>query len=55
MNMIAKKQEISKWIMTNQKEIILIIGVVLISLLSFSAGYITAKQAEKEPLRFEYE
>lgn len=35
-----------------QADIILVVGVILISLLSFSLGYIIAKQ-EKEPIRFE--
>jgi len=35
-------------------DIILIIGVIMISLLSFAAGYIVAKQQEKTPLRIEY-
>ena len=37
-----------------QSDIILVIGVILISLLSFAMGYIVAKQQEKEPLRIEY-
>lgn len=36
-----------------QNDIILVIGVILISLLSFGAGYLVAKQPEKEPIRFE--
>lgn len=32
-------------------DIILVIGVVLISLLSFAMGYILAKQQEKTPLQ----
>ena len=36
----------------HQADIILVIGVFLISLLSFALGYIMAKQ-EKEPLKFE--
>jgi len=36
-----------------QNDIILVIGVILISLLSFAVGYITAKQKEKEPIKFE--
>lgn len=36
-----------------QSEIILFIGVFLISLLSFAVGYIIAKQTEKEPIYFE--
>ena len=34
-------------------DIILLIGVILISLLSFAAGYIVAKQQEKEPIKIE--
>ncbi len=34
-------------------DIILVIGVILISLLSFAMGYIAAKQQEKEPLKIE--
>lgn len=37
-----------------QEDIILVIGVILISLLSFAAGYIIAKQQGKEPIRIEY-
>ncbi len=36
-----------------REDIILFIGVILISLLSFAAGYIVAKQQEKTPIRFE--
>ena len=36
-----------------QADIILVIGVILISLLSFAVGFITAKTYDKEPLRFE--
>ena len=41
------------WIKTYQADIILVIGVILACLLSFAAGYITAKQQEKMPIRFE--
>jgi len=34
-------------------DIILLVGVILISLLSFAVGFIVAKQQEKEPLRIE--
>jgi len=37
-----------------QDDIILIIGAILISLLSFAMGYIAAKQQEKEPIKIEY-
>jgi len=46
-------ERIKRWIIDNQNDIILIIGVILISLLSFAAGFIAAKQGEKEPLLFE--
>lgn len=45
--------KINSWINEYQNDIILMIGVILISLLSFATGYITAKQQEKEPIRIE--
>ena len=50
--MLTKLKEFVK---IYQDDIILLIGVILISLLSFAAGYITAKQQEKEPIKFERE
>ncbi len=41
------------WIKKNQQDIILVIGVVLVCLLSFAVGYITAKYQEKIPLKIE--
>lgn len=49
--MIAKMMEFIK---SHQTDIILVAGVVLISLLSFAGGYITAKQGMEKPIRFEY-
>jgi len=49
--MLAKIKEFVK---KYQADIILIIGVILISLLSFAAGFIVAKQQEKEPLKIEF-
>ena len=49
--MLAK---LIQFVKNNQSDIILVIGVILISLLSFALGYIVAKQ-EKEPIKFEYE
>ena len=46
--------KISNGVKIYQSDIILVIGVILISLLSFAMGYIVAKQQEKEPLRIEY-
>ncbi|MEA3344243.1 MAG: hypothetical protein U9Q16_00985 [Patescibacteria group bacterium] len=37
----------------HQADIILVVGVILISLLSFAAGYITANYQNKEPIKFE--
>ncbi|MDI6591411.1 MAG: hypothetical protein QME61_00490 [Patescibacteria group bacterium] len=48
--MLAK---IRQFVKTHQDDIILLIGVILISLLSFAVGYIVAKQQEKEPIRIE--
>jgi len=46
-------EEIKQWIVKYQNEIILVAGVILISLLSFAAGYIAAKQQEKEQIKIE--
>ena len=48
-------QQVKQWIINHQTDIILVVGVVLISLLSFAMGYIVAKQQEKEPIRIEYD
>lgn len=48
--MLAK---IKKFVKKRSSDIILIIGVILISLLSFAVGFITAKLLEKEPLKIE--
>ena len=45
--------KIKEFVNKYQSDIILVIGVILISLLCFSAGYLTAKQQEKESTRFE--
>jgi hypothetical protein len=44
---------IKEFIKEHQQDIILVIGVILISLISFAMGYIVAKDQEKEPIRFE--
>jgi len=49
--MLAKIKEFVK---KYQADIILVIGVILISLLSFAAGFIVAKQQEKEPIKIEF-
>lgn len=46
-------EKIKHWIIKYQNDIILIIGVILISLFSFAVGYIVAKKQEKEPIRIE--
>jgi hypothetical protein len=48
-------EKIKKFIKEHWEEIILVIGVILISLLSFAIGYIVAKQEEKQPIEIEYE
>ena len=46
--------KIQNFVKKHLNDTILIIGVILISLLSFSVGFIIAKQQEKTPLRIEY-
>jgi len=46
--------KIKEFVKTHHEEIILVIGVILISLLSFSVGYIVAKQEGKTPINIEY-
>lgn len=45
--------KIKEFVQQYQEEIVLFIGVVLIVLLSFAAGYVTAKIQEKTPLQIE--
>lgn len=45
--------EIKEWILIHQSDVILVIGVILISQLSFAMGYIFAKQQDKPPIKFE--
>ncbi len=45
--------KITAFVKKNSTDILLLIAVVLVSMFSFSLGYITAKMEEKEPLRFE--
>jgi len=47
-------EQIKQWIIKYQSDIILVIGVILISLLSFAMGYIVARQQEKTPLKIEF-
>jgi len=42
-----------QFVKKHQADIILVIGVILISLLSFATGYIVAKNYAKEPIRIE--
>jgi hypothetical protein len=44
---------IKEFFTTHQNDIILVVGVILISLLSFAMGYIVAKQQAKEHLQIE--
>ena len=50
MKMISK---ITKLVNPHWAEIVLVIGVILISIISFSAGYLTAKEQIKDGVRFE--
>ncbi|MFH1036772.1 MAG: hypothetical protein V1756_01740 [Patescibacteria group bacterium] len=42
------------FVKTYKNDIILLIGVILISLLSFATGYIIARQQGKEPVKIEF-
>ncbi len=46
-------ETVKQWIIKYQSDVILVTGVILISLLSFLMGYITAKLREKEPIKIE--
>lgn len=45
---------LKQFVKDHQNDIILLLGVILISLLSFAMGYIFAKQQAKEQIKFEY-
>lgn len=45
--------KIIQFVKDHQDDIILLIGVILISLLSFTAGYIVGAWPEKESIQFE--
>jgi hypothetical protein len=45
--------KIKRFVKENKEDILLFIAVVLVSMFSFSLGYIIAKIEEKEPLQFE--
>ncbi|MGB9743606.1 MAG: hypothetical protein ACPLW9_02795 [Minisyncoccales bacterium] len=45
--------KIKNFVKHYQADIILVIGVILISLFSFALGYILAQQQNQEPLQFE--
>ena len=45
--------QIKDFVKQYQADIILVVGVILISLLSFAAGYIVAKTAQGAPLTIE--
>ena len=45
--------EIKEFVKSHQADIVLVVGVILISLLSFALGYILAKNQAKTPLKFE--
>ncbi|MBU0547045.1 hypothetical protein KKA72_00330 [Patescibacteria group bacterium] len=46
--------KIKSFVKERQDDIILFIGVVLISLLCFALGFITAKQQDKGSIKIEY-
>jgi hypothetical protein len=44
---------LTKFVKNNQEDIILFLGVILVSLLSFAMGYIFSEYLEKEPVIIE--
>lgn len=42
-----------QFVKTHENDVVLVVGVILISLLSFAMGYLSAKTQEKEPLQIE--
>ncbi len=45
--------KIKKFVKVNKEDVLIFIAVILVSMFSFSLGYIMAKMEEKEPLQFE--
>ncbi len=45
--------KIITFVKKNYGDIVLFIAVILLTMISFSTGYIIAKMEEKEPLQFE--
>lgn len=45
--------KIKNFVKKHQADIILVVGVILISLLSFAAGYIVSRTYDRPPLEFE--
>ncbi len=45
--------KIIEFVKKNSEDILLFIAITLVSMFSFSLGYIIAKTEEKEPLKFE--
>ncbi|MCP6718066.1 MAG: hypothetical protein KJI70_00760 [Patescibacteria group bacterium] len=48
-------EKVIQFIKKYQNDIVLLIGVFLVSLLSFAAGYIVAKEQFKQEIKIEYE
>ena len=46
--------KLTQFFKKHQKDLVLLIFVILISLFSFAIGFIVAKQKEREPLKIEY-
>lgn len=46
-------QKLTQFLKEHQDDIVLLVGVILISLLSFAVGYIVARQGVKTPIKIE--
>lgn len=52
--MLNKFSEIKDFLKKNESDLVLAFGVILISLISFAAGHLTAPGSEKQPIKVEY-
>jgi hypothetical protein len=46
--------KIIQFLKEHQDDLIILVSIILISLLSFAAGFIVAKRQEREPIKIEY-
>jgi uncharacterized protein YdeI (BOF family) len=52
--MLDKFNQIKQFIKTNESELIIMLGVALISIISFASGRLTAPKTSQQPIEIEY-